>query len=55
MKILGLNISRDKPEKRGQPFYNPNLSESLGWGFGYQSGSAMSLSAVYCAVNLISD
>lgn len=56
MKILGLNISRDKPvEKRGQPFYNPNLSESLGWGFGYQSGSAMSLSAVYSAVNLISD
>lgn len=56
MKILGLNITRDKPvEKRGQPFYNPNLSESLGWGFGYQSGSAMSLSAVYSAVNLISD
>ena len=55
MKIFGINISRDKPEKRGQPFYNPNLSESLGWGFGYQSGSAMSLSAVYSAVNLISD
>lgn len=55
MKILGLNITRDKPVEKRSLDYSPFLSTSLGFGRGYNSASSMNLSAVNCAVNLISD
>lgn len=56
MKILGYNITREKEkEKRLIGTYNPNLSDALPFGLNTTKNTALSLSTVYSAVNLISD
>ena len=55
MKFLGYTINRNKPEKREVNIYNPNLSDSLQYGLNSSKYTALSLSTVYSAVNLISD
>ncbi len=55
MKFLGYTINKDKPEKRSEEIYNPNLSTSLQYGLSGSKNTPLSLSTVYSAVNLISD
>ena len=55
MKIFGYNITKQQPEKREVGIYNPNLSNSLQYGLSGSKNTALSLSTVYSAVNLISD
>lgn len=55
MKFLGYTITKDKPEKREIGIYNPNISNSLQYGLSGSKNTALSLSTVYSAVNLISD
>lgn len=55
MKFLGYNITKQQPEKREVGVYNPNLSNSLQYGLSGSKNTALSLSTVYSAVNLISD
>lgn len=55
MKFLGYNITKQLPEKRELDTFNPNLSNSLQYGLNSSKNTALSLSTVYSAVNLISD
>ena len=55
MKFLGYNITKQLPEKRELDTFNPNLSNSLQYGLNGSKNTALSLSTVYSAVNLISD
>lgn len=55
MKFLGYNITKQQPEKREVGVYNPNISNSLQYGLSGSKNTALSLSTVYSAVNLISD
>ena len=55
MKFLGYNITKQLPEKRELDTFNPNLSNSLQYGLNSSKYTALSLSTVYSAVNLIGD
>lgn len=57
MKILGLSITRDKPtEKRDiNDTVSPFILNDISFGLNSHRGTALSLSTVFCAVNLISD